>query len=74
MHVCARVFSKEHLDKEDYWHGELRSLGIEPKRKDLANDKEELASFNLKQTMYQDYKTAYRKDNEEDESKFDYII
>jgi hypothetical protein len=76
MHVCARVFSKEHLDKEDYWHGELRSLGIEPKRKDLANDKEELASLtdNLKQTMYQDYKTAYSKDNEEDESKFDYII
>lgn len=76
MHMCARVFGKEHPDKKDYWHSELRSLGIEPKRKDLANDKEELASLtdNLKQSMYQDYKTAYSKDNKGDESEFDYII
>lgn len=74
--MCARVFGKEHPDKKDYWHGELRSLGIEPKRKDLTNDKEELASLtdNLKQTMYQDYKMAYSKDNKVDESEFDYII
>lgn len=76
MGMCAKVFGKEHTDKKDYWHGELRSLGIEPKRKNLVNDKEELASLtdNLKQSMYQDYKTAYSKDNKVDESEFDYII
>lgn len=52
---------KEQPDKKDYWYNELRSLGIEPKRKNDLNDKYELANLteNLKQTMYQDYKTAY---------------
>ena len=40
---------------------ELKSLGIDPKRKNELNNKEELETLvdNVKQSMYQDYKTAY---------------
>lgn len=65
---------KKH-DKRGYWQNELRSLGIEPKRNNELNDKEELAALanNIKQVYYQDYKTAY-SDDQIDESNFDYII
>jgi hypothetical protein len=55
--MCSKVFGKEHPDKQDYWHNELRSLGIEPKQKNELNDKRELADLtdNLKLSMYQDY-------------------
>jgi len=48
-----------------------------PNRQNDLNDEKELASLadNLKQTMYQDYKTAYSKDGEKiDRLTFDYII
>jgi hypothetical protein len=53
--------SEKRGDKEEYWKTELKSLGIEPKRKNELNDKAELETLtdNLKQTFYQDYKTAY---------------
>jgi hypothetical protein len=53
--------SERRRDKEEYWKTELKSLGIEPKRKNELNDKAELEALtdNLKQTYYQDYKTAY---------------
>ena len=40
---------------------DLRSLGVDPRRKTELNDNEELAELadNLKQSMLQDYKTAY---------------
>lgn len=40
---------------------DLRSLGIEPKRTTKLNDEEELDELadNLKQSMLQDYRTAY---------------
>jgi hypothetical protein len=58
-----------------WWHYELQSLGIEPKRKNELNDKEELEALadTIKQVYYQDYKAAYG-DKEIDESHFDYII
>jgi hypothetical protein len=42
---------------------DLRSLGIDPKRKTELNDRKELEELteNLKQSMLQDCKTAYRK-------------
>jgi hypothetical protein len=60
---------------KDYWYDELRSLGIEPKRASDLNTTKELGELtdNLKQTMFQDYKTAY-SDKSADESNFDYLI
>jgi hypothetical protein len=57
----SEVFEKEHIDKKEYLKNELKSLGIEPKRKDQPNDNEELQSLsdNIKQAMFQDYKIAY---------------
>ena len=73
--MCAEAIGKEHPDKKDYWHNELKSLGIEPKRDNELNNEKELSELadNLKQTLYQDYKTAYSDDKIE-ESDFDYII
>ena len=64
-------------ENEEYWKNELKSLWIEPKRKNILNDKDELESLaeNIKQIYYQYYKTAY-ENNEEcvGISHFDYII
>jgi hypothetical protein len=56
-------------NKKGYWINELKSLGISPKEisdennynKDESSSIEELANFvdNIKQTMYQEYKTVY---------------
>ena len=53
---------EQHLsEKEEYWQNELKSLGIEPKRQNDLNDKEELEALAeiIKEVYYQDYKTAY---------------
>lgn len=65
MTSTSSARTKEHTDKQGYWNGELRSLGIDPKKKNDLNDNKELKDLtdNVKQTMYQDYKTAYSKDN-----------
>jgi hypothetical protein len=57
----SEIFEREHVDKKEYLKNELKSLGIEPKRKDQINDNEELQSLsdNIKQAMFQDYKIAY---------------
>jgi hypothetical protein len=64
-------------ENEGYWQNELRSLGIQPNRKNQLNNKDELESLaeNIKQVYYQDYKTAY-DDNDDaiDQSQFDYMI
>jgi hypothetical protein len=62
--MATRAHGKEHPGKRDYWTSELRSLGVESRRKNALNDNYELSSLteNLKQTMYQDYKTAYADD------------
>jgi hypothetical protein len=50
---------------EEEWHllRELESLGIEAKRLSGLNDRQELRNLveNIKQTMYQEYKTHYRQ-------------
>jgi hypothetical protein len=70
--------TEQQSDTENYWQNELRSLGIESKRKNKLNDKEELQSLadTLKQVYYQDYKTAYSEDDDEKvkASDFGYII
>ncbi|MBD0360973.1 MAG: hypothetical protein ICV56_09730 [Nitrososphaeraceae archaeon] len=63
----SEIFEKEHIDKKQYLKNELKSLGIEPKRKDQLNDNEEelqSLSDNIKQAMFQDYKMAYSEKGE----------
>jgi galactose-1-phosphate uridylyltransferase len=62
MTPIAEALKNEHLsDKKDYWQNELKSLGIEPRRQNELNDKEELQALAeiIKQVYFQDYKTAY---------------
>jgi hypothetical protein len=70
--------TEQQSDTENYWQNELRSLGIESKRKNKLNDKEELQSLadTLKQVYYQDYKTDYSEEDDEkaEASDFGYII
>ena len=70
MHLASssssETFENEHVDKKEYLKNELKSLGIEPKRKDQINDNEELQTLsdNIKQAMFQDYKIAYSEKGE----------
>lgn len=50
---------------------ELQSLGIDAKRKNVLNNKEELEELvsTIKQSMYQDYKLAYSKNGEKHEDE-----
>jgi len=70
--------SEQQADTENYWQNELRSLGIESKRKNQLNNKEELQALadSIKQAYYQDYKTAYGEEHDEKvkASDFGYII
>jgi hypothetical protein len=52
---------KEYSDRYGWWLNELDSLGIVTKRTNELNDKQEISdlSENIKQILYQDYKTAY---------------
>jgi hypothetical protein len=61
MTPIAEALKKEYPDKKDYWQNELKSLGIEPRRQNELNDKEELQALaeSIKAVYYQDYKTAY---------------
>jgi hypothetical protein len=67
------MYMTEQGEDEEYWQNELRALGIDPKRKNELNDREELESLaeSVKRMYYQDYKTAYET---AEESQFDYII
>jgi hypothetical protein len=69
----SEIFEKEHTDNKEYLKSELKSLGVEPKRKNQLNDKEELQNLsdNIKQAMFQDYKIAYSEkgDVHEEEAK-----
>jgi hypothetical protein len=68
--------SEKQRGKKDYWQNELRSLGIDTKRRNELNDKEELAALaeNIKQVYYKEYKTAYDDDIGDDDPRFDGII
>jgi hypothetical protein len=56
--------STEQREKRGYLEADLRSLGIDPKKENELNDKQELQNLvdNIKGSMYQDYKTAYSRD------------
>ena len=64
MAPVAEAFKKERPDKKEYWQNELKSLGIEPSRQNELNDKEELQALAeiIKEIYFQDYKTAYSED------------
>jgi hypothetical protein len=63
----SEKFEREHIRKNEYLKDELKSLGIEPKRKNQLNDNEELQNLsdNIKQAMFQDYKVAYSEKGDE---------
>ena len=49
-------------ERYNWWLNELESLGISAtKKKKVLNDQTEIRNLteNIKQTLYQDYKTAY---------------
>jgi len=57
----VETFEKKYKDDKEYLKKELESLGVDPKRNNQLNDKEELQdlSDSIKQSMFQDYKVAY---------------
>jgi hypothetical protein len=61
MTPVAEAFKKEHPARKEYYQNELKSLGVEPRRQNELNDKEELQALVeiIKQVYYQDYKIAY---------------
>jgi hypothetical protein len=65
MTPIAEVFKKERPDNKGYWQNELKSLGIEPRRQNELNDKEELQALAeiIKEVYFQDYKIAYSSSN-----------
>jgi hypothetical protein len=48
-------------NQKEYWFTGLDSLGIHPKKTNDLNDSREMSDLveNVKQTMFQEYKTAY---------------
>jgi hypothetical protein len=71
MTPVAEAFKKERPDKKDYWQNELKSLGIEPRRQNELNDKEELQALAeiIKEVYFQDYKTAYSSSNQDENTR-----
>jgi hypothetical protein len=65
MTPIAEAFKKERPDKKEYWQNELKSLGIEPRRQNELNDKEELQALAeiIKEVYFQDYKAAYNSNS-----------
>ena len=70
MTPIAEAFKKERPDKKEYWQNELKSLGIEPRRQNELNDKEELQALAeiIKEVYFQDYKAAYSSDSNNNNS------
>jgi hypothetical protein len=70
MTPIAEAFKKERPDKKEYWQNELKSLGIEPRRQNELNDKEELQALAeiIKEVYFQDYKAAYSSNNNSNNS------
>jgi hypothetical protein len=62
----------------NYLQTELSPLGIESKKRNEFNDKEELEALaiDIKEAYFQDYKTAYSNtsDREIDQSHFEHLI
>ena len=71
MTPVAEVFKKERPDNKEYWQNELKSLGIEPRRQNELNDKDELQALAeiIKEVYFQDYKIAYSSDTNGNNNK-----
>jgi hypothetical protein len=71
MTPIAEALKKEYIDKKDYWQNELKSLGIDPRRQNELNDKEKLEALAeiIKEVYYQDCKTAYRNQGEDNKEE-----
>jgi hypothetical protein len=71
MTPVAEVFKKERPDNKEYWQNELKSLGLEPRRQNELNDKEELQALAeiIKEVYFQDYKIAYSSNTNGDNNK-----
>ena len=71
MTPVAEVFKKERPDNKEYWQNELKSLGIEPRRQNELNDKEELQALAeiIKEVYFQDYKIAYSSNSDGNNNK-----
>ena len=54
---------KEHPEKYGWWISELDSLGIKRLNRDDMKDRNEITDLtkNIKQTLFQEYKTVYNK-------------
>lgn len=50
--MTEKGMAKEQPDKDEYWQSELRSLGVEPKRKNDLNDREELEALAVTSSRY----------------------
>ena len=52
---------KEHPQRYGWWISELSSLGIKRMRRNDMRDRKEITDLteNIKQTLFQEYKTAY---------------
>ena len=66
-------------EEENYLQSELSSLGVDCKRKNELNDKQELEGLAtaIKEVYFQDYKTAYQEEYDQieiDKSHFDHLI
>jgi len=58
---------KEYPEKYSWWLNELESLGLAVKKANDLNDIREVSSLtdSIKQVMFQDYKTCYNEESEE---------
>jgi hypothetical protein len=54
---------KEHPEKYGWWISELDSLGIKRLKRNDMKDRKQIIDLaeNIKQTLFQEYKTAYSK-------------
>jgi hypothetical protein len=64
----ANTSTKEYPEKYSWWLNELESLGLAVKKANDLNDITEVSSLtdSIKQVMFQDYKTCYNEETEED--------
>jgi hypothetical protein len=69
--MCMRLditSIKEYPENYSWWLNKLESLGLAVKKANDINDITEVSSLtdSIKQVMFQDYKTCYNEETEED--------
>ena len=63
LHDVQMSNKKEHPQRYGWWISELSSLGIKRMRRNDMMDRKEITDLteNIKQTLFQEYKTVYNK-------------